>query len=201
MNEKQLSERIGNIDDRLVQQAEQTPNYARQHRKNRWRRMVSVAAVLILMVCSGAVGALAFSRETVVEVPVEQESVTIEELGLTLLLPDSWKGRYALGQDEFSGDYLIYNPAIRRALVGDDETLMGGVLFYIVRWDEQLTKEEIEAGGEWDFAACRYIMTTRDGTYLLYYASDVQFTQETMDEYRQMEAEIGDIRFVVEQAF
>ena len=43
-------------------------------------------------------------------------------------------------------------------------------------------------------------MTTKDGTYLLYYASDVQFTQETMEEYRQMESEISDIRFVVDNA-
>lgn len=43
-------------------------------------------------------------------------------------------------------------------------------------------------------------MTTKDGTYLLYYASDVQCTPETMEEYRQMESEIGDIRFVVDNA-
>ena len=32
------------------------------------------------------------------------------------------------------------------------------------------------------------------------YASDVQCTPETMEEYRQMESEIGDIRFVVDNA-
>ena len=32
---------------------------------------------------------------------------------------------------------------------------------------------------------------------MLYYASDEQFTPETMDEYRQMESEISDIQFVV----
>ena len=46
----------------------------------------------------------------------------------------------------------------------------------------------------------QYIMTTKDGTYLLYYASDVQCAPETMEEYRQMESEIGDIRFVVDNA-
>lgn len=74
------------------------------------------------------------------------------------------------------------------------------MLFYLKLWDEQLTKEQVDAGGDWDYARCRYIMTTKDGTYLLYYASDVQFTQETMDEYRQMESEISDIRFVVDNA-
>ena len=61
-------------------------------------------------------------------------------------------------------------------------------------------KEQVDAGGEWDYALSRYIMTTKDGTYLLYYASDVQCTPETMEEYRQMESEIGDIRFVVDNA-
>lgn len=57
------------------------------------------------MVCSFCVGAFAFARETVVEVPIEQETLTIEELGLTLILPDSWKGRYALMQDELGKEY------------------------------------------------------------------------------------------------
>ena len=33
MNKNQLSQHIGNIDDRLVQQAEQIPNYVMQHRQ------------------------------------------------------------------------------------------------------------------------------------------------------------------------
>lgn len=33
MNNRQLSEHIGNIDDRLIKQAEQIPDYAAMHRK------------------------------------------------------------------------------------------------------------------------------------------------------------------------
>ena len=143
MNEKQLSDRIGNIDDRLIQQAGQIPNYAQRHRKNGWRRIVSMAAVVALMVCSGAVGALAFSKETIVEIPVEQETIKIEEIGLTLILPDSWKGKYALEQNDDFMEYHVYNPAIREAVGGDSETLLsGGMLFYMKLWDEQLTKEQ-----------------------------------------------------------
>ena len=200
MNPKKLSDCIENSDNRLVQQAQQIPNYAQQHRKKRLRSWTAVAACIALMVCSFCVGAFAFARETVVEVPIEQESLTIETLGLTLILPDSWKGRCAREQSEFSKVYQVYNPAIRKALIGGDEGQTGGVLFYIRCWDEQLTKEQVDAGGEWDYALCRYIMTTKDGTYLLYYASDVQCTPETMEEYRQMESEIGDIRFVVDNA-
>lgn len=75
------------------------------------------------------------------------------------------------------------------------------MLFYVLRWDEQLTKEQVDNGGEWSFAKCEYIMTTKDGTYLLYYASDVQFTPETEATYRQMESEIKDIRFVPTEVF
>ena len=201
MNEKQFSDRIGNVNDKLVQQAEQTQNYGREHRKRGIRQLVAIAATIALMVCSFTVGALAFAKETIVEVPVEQETITIEEIGLTLILPDSWKGKYAFEQDNDFKEYHVYNPAIREAMGGDSETLLsGGMLFYLKLWDEQLTKEQVDAGGEWDYARCRYIMTTKDGTYLLYYASDVQFTQETMEEYRQMESEISDIRFVVDNA-
>ena len=201
MNEKQFSDRIGNVNDKLVQQAEQTPNYGREHRKRSIRQFVAIAATIALMVCSFTVGALAFAKETIVEVPVEQETITIEEIGLTLILPDSWKGKYAFEQDNTFKEYYVYSPAIREAIGGDSEPLLsGGMLFYLKLWDDQLTKEQVDAGGEWDYARCRYIMTTKDGTYLLYYASDVQFTQETMEEYRQMESEISDIRFVVDNA-
>ena len=201
MNEKQFSDRIGNVNDKLVQQAEQTPNYGREHRKRSIRHFVAIAATIALMVCSFTVGALAFAKETIVEVPVEQETITIEEIGLTLILPDSWKGKYAFEQENDFKEYHVYNPAIREAMGGDSETLLsGGMLFYLKLWDEQLTKEQVDAGGEWDYARCRYVMTTKDGTYLLYYASDLQFTQETMEEYRQMQSEISDIRFVVDNA-
>ena len=96
MNRKQLADRIGNIDDRLVQQAEDVPNYARLRREKRLKRLAGMAA------CSGAVGALAFSRETVTEVPAEQEQVVLREIGVTLLLPDSWKGRYEVVEDTFA---------------------------------------------------------------------------------------------------
>lgn len=201
MNKKQFSDRIGNVNDKLIHQAEQTPNYGREHRKRSIRQLVAIAATVALMVCSFTVGALAFAKETIVEVPVEQETIAIEEIGLTLILPDSWKGKYAFEQDNTFKEYYVYNPAIREAIGGDSETISsGGMLFYIKLWDEQLTKDQVDAGGEWSYAHCEYIMTTQDGTYLLYYASDVQFTPETEAEYRQMESEIANIRFVADNA-
>ena len=77
MNKEQLSQRIGNMDDRLVVQAEHVPSYGRQRRSSLRRKIAGIAAVIVLMACSGAVGALAFSRETVREVPAQQETVEL----------------------------------------------------------------------------------------------------------------------------
>lgn len=168
-------------------------------KSKRGRNLIAFATVIALMACSFCVGALA--KEDEVDVPTDQEAVKIEEIGLTLILPDSWKGKYSFERDDNSKEYYVYNPAIREAMGGNSEALLsGGTLFYIKLWDEQLTKDQVDAGGEWSYALCQYIMTTQVGTYLLYYASDVQFTPETETEYRQMENEIGDIRFVVDNA-
>ena len=202
MNHKQFSARIGNIDDQLIHQAEQLPNYTRARRANIVQRLVALAAVIALMTGSFAVGALAFSRETTIEVPVpvQQQTLELSDIGITLILPDSWGDNYALEINEF-GEHIIYNPLIRDACDREAGFETGcGILFYIVKWDQQLTAEQHRAGGEWDYARNRYIMSTKHGTYLLYYASDVQFTADTQEEYRQMEQEISDIRFVVDTA-
>ena len=85
MNERQFADRIGNIDDRLVEEA----RYLRYRRGGGLRRFLAVAVAAALMAASFTVGALAFSRE----VPAEQETIELPGIGLTLILPDSWKGR------------------------------------------------------------------------------------------------------------
>lgn len=190
MNPKQFSDRIGNMDDRLVQQAEQVPNYARQHQKNVWRRIVRVAAAVALMVCSGIVGAIAFGTDP-------QETIELDEIGLTLILPDHWKGKYDMKKAE-SGSYVVYSPEIKEAWGGGEDPFDGGVLFYIVRIDDVLTANQVE-DSEWNYAANRYLFATEDCTYLLYYASDVQFSPDMEEAYRQMESGIKDIRIIVDR--
>ena len=63
MNEKQFSDRIGNVNDKLIRQAEQIPNYRRGHRRRSIRQLATIAAVIALMVCSFSVGALAFAEK------------------------------------------------------------------------------------------------------------------------------------------
>ena len=209
MNGRQLADRIGNIDDRLIQQAQETGQKKTQ-RPPKLRRWAAAAAVVALMGASFGLGALAFAKETVVEVevpvevkvPVDQETVELKDIGITLILPDDWKGRYGVEQTWSDNHYRVYSTEVREAFGRwsgvEDE---GGMLFYILKWNQQLTEEEWrDPYGEWNYARNRYIMATKDGTYLLYYASDVQFTPETEEEYRQMEGEIDQIRFVADGA-
>lgn len=192
MKPGQFAERIGNIDDMLLMQAVEAAGRQRPVRRNTMKRIAALVAVLCIMICSGAIGALAFSDETFVEVPVQQEIIEIDDIGLSLILPDSWKGRYALEKNEW-GEYVVYNPQFREAFCPETG---GGMLFYIVKIDEILSPEQIE-NSEYNYAANRYLFATKYGTYLLYYASDVQCAPEDYEEYAEMSSQIMDIKIVV----
>ncbi len=198
MNKKQLSEHIGNIDDRLVEQAEKIPNYRQLHHRQTIRRFITVAAAFVLMACSFSAGALAFARETVVEVPIEQEMAVFEEINLTLIFPNEWKGKYSVEKD--GQNYIIYHTQIREDFSAGIDAFDGGVLFYIVCYEESMTPEQfIEKG--YDFVQYRYLFSTSDKTYILCYPSDVQWDPENSEqemEYLEMEEEIKDIKFVVD---
>lgn len=214
MKTKDLMERLGNIDDRLVQEAQQEVNRTGARKNSGFRSALTLAAAVALMAVSFALGALAFGDETAVEVPVpvQQETIELPELGLTLILPNSWKERYGVAKSG-EGECVVYSPKIREAWLEkarrefgnmwkaewEEDYYAGGMLFYIMRYEEQATETQVRNGeGIVPFAAYQYLLTTKDGTYILYYASDVQFTQETMEEYQEMQQEIGNIRIVVE---
>lgn len=186
MNERQFADRIGNIDDRLVEEA----RYLRYRRGGGLRRFLAVAVAAALMAASFTVGALAFSRE----VPVEQETIELPGIGLTLILPDSWKGRYEVEKDEGESWCRVY---VRSVLEKNPE--WGGALFYVDRsYDRPMTPEELD---EISPIACRYLFSTAGGTYSMNYASDVQWNLEDPEqerEYRQMQEEISQIRFLVD---
>ncbi|MDE6219671.1 MAG: hypothetical protein K2G51_04440 [Lachnospiraceae bacterium] len=197
MNKKQLSEHIGNIDDRLVEQAEKIPNYRQLHHRQTIRRFITAAAAFVLMACSFSAGAFAFAREIVVEVPAEQETIKLKEINLTLVLPDDWKGKYSVEKN--GQNYIIYHPQVREGY-GTEIAFDGGILFYIVCHEEPMTPEQFVANG-YDFVGYRYLFSTSDKTYILYYPSDVQWNPENPEqeaEYLEMEREIEDIKFVVD---
>ena len=198
MNKEQLSQRIGNMDDRLVAQAEHVPNYGWQRRSGLRRKIAGIAAVIVLMACSGAVGALAFSRETVREVPAQQETVELTGIGVTVLLPDSWAGQYEVVQDSF----LPYNSAMWEFCVKsvyEDETFYRGSLFTVFQYaDYSMSAEEFAQSGLAGIG--RYLFATEDATYAVMYAGDVQFDpanaaqQET---WYALSQTLQEVRFVI----
>ena len=206
MNRKQLADRIGNIDDRLVQQAEDVPNYARLRREKRLKRLAGMAAVLVLMACSGAVGPLAFSRETVTEVPAEQEQVVLREIGVTLLLPDSWKGRYEVVEDTFAPyGSAMWEFCVRSVyeaktpIEGAGGSFYRGTLFTVLQCaDYSMSAEEFAQGGLAGIG--QYLFATQDATYAVLYAGDIQFDPtdaEQQQEWYSMAQTAKDIRFVL----
>lgn len=209
MNRKQLSNRIGNIGDHLVQQAENIPNYAQQRRNKLLKRLAGMAAVLVLMACSGAVGALAFSRETVMEVPAQQEQVTLREIGVTLLLPDSWKGRYEVIEDTFAPygttmwEFCVRSVYDARTPVdGLDGVFYRGTLFTVLQCaDYSMSAEEFAQGSLAGIG--QYLFATQDATYAVLYAGDVQFdpsNAEQQQDWYSMAQTMKDVRFVISDA-
>ncbi|MDE6971090.1 MAG: hypothetical protein K2P69_15225, partial [Eubacterium sp.] len=73
-------------------------------------------------------------------------------------------------------------------------------LFTIVCYEEAMTEEQFIENGL-DFTAYRYILATSNKTYVLHYASDVQYDPENEEQkiaYSKMMSEIKDIQFVVD---
>lgn len=202
MNGKQLAQHIGNIDEALVEEAREVPNYALRRRKTVLRRAVSLAAVLVLMLCSGAVGAVAFRQET----EVRQETVELTELGLTLILPEDWAGRYEVVEDTFAPyGTPMWSFHVKRVydakvpLVEGTDLCYQGLLFTVFQYaDTSLSAEEFQESGLAGIG--RYLFATEDATYALLYATDIQFDPEDpvqQAEWTEMAQEMGAIRFVL----
>lgn len=198
MKKEQFSQRIGNIDDKLVQQAEHIPNYKRQQRQRKLRLFSAIAAVVALIVCSGAVGALAFSKKTIVEVPAEQETITLEKIGFTLILPNEWKGKYGVEMNEDGTGCAVYVKSVHES---GGEWAGLGYLFWIGKAasDKQpLTPEELY---EWSPTPCVYLFSTADTTYILEKHSDVQYdpyNPEQKELYMAMSRKIQEISFQID---
>ena len=180
MNERQFADRIGNIDDKLVEEA----RYRRRKGGGWGRRFLAAAAVATLMAISFTAGALAFSRE----VPAEQEMIELPGIGLTLILPDSWKGHYGVemnGEGTYCGVYvkLVHE---KYGIWEDGKWLGEGYLFRVGKaYDEPLTPTELE---ERSPVPCRYLFSTAEGTYSMDFASDVQYDPANAEQKAEFEA-------------
>ena len=160
----------------------------------------------MLMACSGAVGALAFSRETVTEVPAEREQVVLREIGVTLLLPDSWKGRYEVVEDTFAPyGSAMWEFCVRSVyeaktpIEGAGGSFYRGTLFTVLQCaDYSMSAEEFAQGGLAGIG--QYLFATQEATYAVLYAGDIQFDPtdaEQQQEWYSMAQTAKDIRFVL----
>lgn len=205
MNKEQLAERIGNIDDRLIQETGQLQDSGRRNGNVIFRRFMAVAAVMVLMVCSGAVGAVAFAREIVVEVPIQQETVTFDDIGVTLILPDSWKGHYEVLEGVFGPQetpmWEICAKLAYNAPEAADGANYTGTLFYVIR-DAEYSMSAEEFARESSIAGMgRYLFSTEDATYALMYTTDVQVDLDDpaqVEEFNSLERTIGEIQIVLD---
>lgn len=196
MNSRELADRIGNMDEHLVQQAEKLPNYGARHRR-RWAvRAASCVAALVLALGSFTAGAVAFAKEVV----VEPEMVTLEEIGLTLLLPDEWKGNYSVEVGEMEGGYLytFYDSTIHGQ---GGEWTDGGALFFIGTYgDTPMTEAEMDAEHHYAYAY-EYLFSTRTTNYIMVYVSDVQYDPGDpvmTSHYDMLVQGVRDIRFILD---
>lgn len=182
MTERQFADRIGNIDGQLVEGAR-----CRRRGTGGLRRLLAGVAVAALMAVSFTAGALAFGRE------VPQETIELPDIGLTLILPDSWKGHYGV---KMNGDGSSCGVYAKIAHEADGEV---GYLFWVGQaYDEPMTPAELE---ERSPVPCRYLFSTANATYSIDYASDVEYDPddpEQTQEYLQLWRDKEQIRFLVD---
>ena len=189
MKREQLSNRIGNIEDRLVEQAENAPNFGHIRRNRNIRRAVLIAAVIALMAGSFVVGAVAMKKgpeiiyevvEEIVYVEKEQELIVVGNSGISLILPDWWKGKYEVESGERYA--RVIHSATR------ERTEYDGVLFAVSLQDEIRPMDY-----QWPWPAFT-IAITETGTYIFGYPSDVQYDMNDPATSAEFEALSNDIK-------
>ena len=215
MNAEKFSEAMNEIDDRYVEEAihyraSASGSLSHYGGKRLRRYGAAAAAVVLLMVSSFSVGALAFAREITVEVPEKQEKVVLEEIGLTLLLPDSWEGKYEVVEGVFEPyDSTMWEFCVKS--IYDARTPMDesgtdfyrGTLFTIFQCeDHSISAEEFEQSGIAGIG--RYLFATQNATYAILYATDVQFDPENtahMEEWNGMAQSEEEIQVIIANVF
>ena len=179
MTARELAENVGNIDQRLIEGAGQAPNYGRRRRTGRLRRTLALAAA-VLMTASFAAGALSGGRGP--------ETIPIPETGLTVVLPESWRGK--CGYDIQNGALGVYLRAARTGEGLDD----AGYLFTV-----ECHEGSCDPAAE--FAARQYVIaSTPQKTYFLILPSDVQYDPNNAavaQEYLNMSQQIGEVQVLL----
>lgn len=141
---------------------------------------MALAAVVALMAAGFVAGAIVYNGEP--------EHIEVPGTGLTLILPDTWKGKYGYEtQEGYLGVYLLSARA-------DQNWNENGYLFWINSVDAVYPMDS-------DFAARQTVIaSTSTITYFLIRPSDVQYNPENTavaKEYLAMTQEIGNIQILL----
>lgn len=192
MKAEQLSQRIGNVEEALLEEAARFP-LAGQNGKRKWlRRAGAIAAALVLMAGSFSAGALVWAKEPeTVTVVKEPETVVFGDTGISLILPDSWAGKYGVSEREWEGGYgiEIYQLASRN----ESEKYGNGAVVRLSCYEQEYSMEE-------RFPYGAHVIAIRDGfSYVLSQPSDVQCMgeDEVWDEYLAMEESVPQIKVLL----
>lgn len=93
------------------------------------------------MICSFSAGAMAFAKENVVKVLVESESVTFR--GNRSYSDSARPLERAIFCEKNGQNYIVYNKQIRKSNSSGANPFDSGVLFYIVCYDEAMTRNSL----------------------------------------------------------
>lgn len=201
MNKKQLAERIGNLNEELLYEAESRPVFNEVKVSHRPRRIVTMVAVVALMVASFAVGAFAATRMSPSSERPAEEMVELDGLDVAIILPDDWAGKYGMEVHEDGGFgsgnyYSFYVKDIHDSK--DGPWTDAGYLFHVGKYaDKPMTPKEVE---EESPIPTTFLFATEEATYAIFYTSDVQYDPtdpEMTDLYMGMFEELDSIGFVL----
>ncbi|MCI8914311.1 MAG: hypothetical protein HFF38_09355 [Lawsonibacter sp.] len=125
---------------------------------------------------------------------VEAETVELSGIGLTLILPDSWKDAYGVEMNKDASGCSLYVKSIRESGGEGYE----GRLFQVGKvYDEPLTPDELAAQSPMN---CQYLFSTAEGTYALTFASDIQYdvsSPSQTEEYKRLKEGIPQIQYLL----
>ena len=187
MRENELKRAVSSIKMNDIQKERIMKNIkkevvGRTHNIGGWKRFISVAAVIALIIGSFAVGSVVIAKK--------QEVIKIDNFGISIILPDSWAGKYGY---EIDGNTLaVYQIATHDNKASD--WYGQGYLFWIDCLDEVYPMNYVYPEPGFTIA------TTASNTYRLRRASDIQYdfkNKSASKEYLEMSNTIGEIQIVL----
>lgn len=112
MKAEQLIQRIGNVDECLIVEADRQPNRKKGKGCGALRKVLAFAVAAALMAGSFSAGAMVTKggEKTIIKEKIvvkEPETVEVGDTGISLILPESWAGKYGVRTENLKYDHII----------------------------------------------------------------------------------------------